>query len=127
MGSTVVLTNRVPVRFEGQIIGAVATFRDRTEVHRLAEQLTGVTKFVDSLRAQNHEHMNRLHTIAGLIQFGRYEQAIDYVFASYEEQQEQTRFLTGHFEDYRIAGLLVIEDDASKSENAISAVEKLAS
>ncbi|MFZ5824769.1 MAG: ATP-binding protein [Bacillota bacterium] len=107
LGTTVVLTNRVPVRIEGRIIGAVATFRDRTEVHRLADQLTGVTKFIDSLRAQTHEHMNRLHTIAGLIQFGRNQEAIDYIYSSYEEQQEQTRFLTRRFQDYRVAALLL--------------------
>ncbi len=107
LGTTVVLTNRVPVRIQGRIIGAVATFRDRTEVHRLADQLTGVTKFIDSLRAQNHEHMNRLHTIAGLIQFGRTDEAIDYIFSSYEAQQEQTQFLTRRFADYRVAGLLL--------------------
>lgn len=107
LGATVVFSNRVPVRIKGQIIGAVATFRDRTEVHRLADQLTGVTKFIDSLRAQNHEHMNRLHTIAGLIQFGRHQDAIDYIYSSYEEQQEQTRFLTRRFQDYRVAALLL--------------------
>jgi two-component system, CitB family, sensor histidine kinase DctS len=107
LGTTVVMTNRVPVRIGGRIIGAVATFRDRTEVHRLADQLTGVTKFIDSLRAQNHEHMNQLHTIAGLIQFGRNQEAIDYIFSSYEEQQEQTRFLTRRFQDYRVAALLL--------------------
>lgn len=107
LGSTEVLTNRVPVWRNGEIIGAVATFRDRTEVHRLAEELTGVRAFVESLRAQNHEHMNRLHTIAGLIQLGRYQQASDYLFASCEEQQEQARFLAGHFADHRIAGLLL--------------------
>jgi two-component system sensor histidine kinase DctS len=107
LGTTVVMTNRVPVRIGGQIIGAVATFRDRTEVHRLADQLTGVTKFIDSLRAQTHEHMNQLHTIAGLIQFGRNQEAIDYIFSSYEEQQEQTRFLTRRFHDYRVAALLL--------------------
>ncbi|HYG59361.1 MAG TPA: sensor histidine kinase [Symbiobacteriaceae bacterium] len=107
LGTTVVMTNRVPVRIQGRIIGAVATFRDRTEVHRLADQLTGVTKFIDSLRAQNHEHMNRLHTIAGLIQFGRHQQAIDYIYSSYEEQQEQTTFLTRRFQDYRVAALLL--------------------
>ena len=107
LGATVVMTNRVPVRIDGRIIGAVATFRDRTEVHRLADQLTGVTKFIDSLRAQNHEHMNRLHTIAGLIQFGRHQEAIDYIYSSYQEQQEQTRFLTRRFRDYRVAALLL--------------------
>ncbi|HYF94834.1 MAG TPA: sensor histidine kinase [Symbiobacteriaceae bacterium] len=107
LGTTVVFANRVPVRIQGRIIGAVATFRDRTEVHRLADQLTGVTKFIDSLRAQNHEHMNRLHTIAGLIQFGRQQEAIDYIYSSYEEQQNQTRFLTRRFQDYRVAALLL--------------------
>jgi two-component system sensor histidine kinase DctS len=107
LGHTEVLTNRVPVRIAGRIIGAVATFRDRTEVHRLAEQLTGVSTFVESLRAQNHEHMNRLHTIAGLIQLGRHETAIDYIFSSYAEQQEITQFLTRRFLDFRIAGLLL--------------------
>ncbi|HLN60723.1 MAG TPA: sensor histidine kinase [Symbiobacteriaceae bacterium] len=107
LGTTVVLTNRVPVRIQGQIIGAVATFRDRTEVHRLADQLTGVTKFIDSVRAQNHEHMNRLHTIAGLVQFGRTQEAMDYIYSSYEEQQEQTQFLTRRFRDYRVAALLL--------------------
>ncbi|MEW8979252.1 MAG: sensor histidine kinase [Symbiobacterium sp.] len=107
LGTTTVLTNRVPVWRDGKIIGAVATFRDRTEFHRLAEELTGVRAFVDSLRAQNHEHMNRLHTIAGLIKLGRYQQASDYIFASCEEQQEQTRFLATHFADPRIAGLLL--------------------
>jgi len=106
LGATEVLTNRVPVWRNGEIIGAVATFQDRSEIHRLAEELTGVRAFVDSLRAQNHEHMNRLHTIAGLIKLGRYQQASDYIFASCEEQQEQSRFLAGHFADLRIAGLL---------------------
>lgn len=39
----------------------------------MAEELTGVKNFVEALRVQNHEHMNKLHTIAGLIQLGKSE------------------------------------------------------
>lgn len=107
LGGTVVMTNRVPVRSRGQVIGAVSTFRDRSEISRLAEQLTGVTTFVESLRAQNHEHMNKLHTIAGLIQFRQYDRALDYIFSATEQQQELTRFLARRFGDYHVAGLLL--------------------
>lgn len=43
MGRTEVVTNRVPVRDrDGSILGAVAVFRDRTEVVSLIEELGGV-------------------------------------------------------------------------------------
>ncbi len=107
IGSRMILANRVPVRLGGEIVGAVSTFRDRTEVNRLAEELTGVTKFVDALRAQNHEHLNRLHTIAGLVQLGKYDQAVDYIVSMAERQQDLARFLARHFCDHRIGGLLL--------------------
>lgn len=41
LGSTVIITNRMPVRDEdGEIIGAVAVFRDITEIQTLAGQVT---------------------------------------------------------------------------------------
>lgn len=102
-----ILTNRVPIRMDDKIIGAVATFRDKTEVKRLAEELTGVKAFVEALRVQNHENMNKLHTIAGLIQLERYQDALDYIFKITEEQEELTRFLTRNICDYSLAGLLL--------------------
>ncbi len=107
LNNTVILVNRVPVRFEGEIIGAVSTFQDKTEVNRLAEELTGVKAFVEALRVQNHEHMNKLHTIAGLIQLEKYQQALDYIFNITEEQQEVTKFLARNIFDSSIAGLLL--------------------
>lgn len=47
----VLLANRVPIRHGGEVIGAVATFRDKTEVDRLAEELTGVRRYAEALRA----------------------------------------------------------------------------
>lgn len=114
LGDTILVVNRVPVRMGNKIIGAVATFRDKTEVNRLAEEVTGVQKLVDSLRAANHEHLNKLHTIAGLVLAKRYEQAVDYIFSTTEERQEITRFLARSFCDYRISGLLLGKHSRAK-------------
>lgn len=74
-----ILAHSVPVRLEGEDIGSVITFRDRTEACRLAEEISGVHRFIDGLRAQAHEYKNKLHAIAGLIQLGRSEEAVDFI------------------------------------------------
>ncbi|UFJ38902.1 sensor histidine kinase [Brevibacillus humidisoli] len=107
VNDTIVLVNRVPIIVDKQIVGAVATIQDRTEIYKLAEELTGVKKLMDALRAQNHEYMNKLHTIAGLIQLRRYDEAVERIMTFTEEQQEQSRFLTKRIADYSISGLIL--------------------
>ncbi|AZR73449.1 sigma-54-dependent Fis family transcriptional regulator [Anoxybacter fermentans] len=52
IGNTTIITNRVPVRdHEGNIIGAVAVFRDITEVKSLAEELTNLKEMRVMLEA----------------------------------------------------------------------------
>lgn len=102
-----ILSNRVRITIGEKTIGAVAIFQDRTDVTRIAEELTSVKAFVEALRAQNHEHMNKLHTIAGLIQLGNLDEALLYVFQITEKQTELTRFLTQHIHDDNLVGLLL--------------------
>ena len=107
LGSTFVMSNRIPIRVDNHTIGAVAIFQDRTEVTKLAEELTGVKAFVDALRVQNHEHMNKLHTIAGLIQLDQKEKALNFVFETSEKQEKLSKFLVNNFKDYSLSGLLL--------------------
>ncbi|MED4970858.1 sensor histidine kinase [Parageobacillus toebii] len=107
IGNLTIWSNRIPIRVNGKTVGAIAIFQDRTEVKKLAEELTGVKAFVSALRVQNHEYMNKLHTIAGLIQLGHLEKALEYVFQVTEEQEELTRFLSKHIKDESISGLLL--------------------
>lgn len=52
IGKTVVVTNRVPVREDnGEIIGAVAVFRDITEIQALTEQISDLWKARNLLEA----------------------------------------------------------------------------
>jgi len=107
LGETVVLTSTVPIIVDGEVVGAIASFRDKTEVTRLAEELTGVKKFVEALRAQTHEFMNKLHTIAGLIQLGSYDEAVDYIFQTTRIQQDVVSFILKKVKDPATAGLLL--------------------
>jgi CitB family two-component system sensor histidine kinase MalK len=54
-----ILTNRVPVVVNGEIVGAIASFRDMTDMRQLAEELTGVNSYVEALRSQAHEFLNK--------------------------------------------------------------------
>lgn len=102
-----IVSNRIPIKVNNKTVGAIAIFQDRTQVKKLAEELTGVKAFVNALRVQNHEHMNKLHTIAGLIQLGNKEKALEYVFEITEEQEELTRFLSKNIHDDSLTGLLL--------------------
>jgi two-component system, CitB family, sensor histidine kinase DctS len=103
----VIMSTRIPIRKEKELIGAVAICQDRTEVTKLAEELTGVRNFVEALRVQNHEHMNKLHTIAGLIQLGKTEKALHLAFDTSEEQECISLFLNEIIKDDAVAGLLL--------------------
>lgn len=103
----VILSTRIPIRKDDELIGAVAIFQDRTEVTKLAEELTGFKNFVEALRVQSHEHMNKLHTIAGLIQLGKPEKALQLAFKISEEQEGVTKFLHEKIKNDALSGLLL--------------------
>lgn len=71
--------NTRPVRQFGRHIGSVITLRDRTEHIGLMRELDSVTNLTNALRAQQHEYANRIHTLTGLIELGRLEDAKDYL------------------------------------------------
>lgn len=75
----VLIVTRMPVSHGGRDLGAVITVRDRTELAGLVRELDSVRSLTDALRAQQHEHANRMHTVAGLLELGRGEEAQHYL------------------------------------------------
>ncbi len=102
-----IMTNRVPVKVDGQVVGAIASFRDMSEVHEMAEQLTGVRNYVEALRANNHEFSNKLHTILGLIQLQEYDRVVDYITEVSDDYQNIVNFITRRIKDPAVGGLLI--------------------
>lgn len=105
--NALIWSNRVLIKVNDKVVGALAIFQDRTEVASMAEELTGVKAFVDALRVQTHEHMNKLHTIAGLLQLDQKEKALRYLFEVSEQQEELSSFLQSKITDHSISGLLL--------------------
>ncbi len=102
-----ILSNRIPIRVDGKSVGAVAIFKDLTEVKQLAEELTGVKAFVQALRVQTHEHKNKLHTISGLLQLGHTKQALAYLTNVTEQEETLSKFFNDRFQNENISGLLL--------------------
>ncbi|WP_238885562.1 sensor histidine kinase [Clostridium sp. YIM B02551] len=107
INNTIIMTNRIPIMKKGKIIGAIASFRDKTEVTRMAEELTGVKKLAWSLRAQNHEFMNKLHTIAGLIQLEEYEEVLEFISDISKVRTNISNILTENIKEPALSALLL--------------------
>lgn len=104
---TIIITNRVPIKDGNKTVGAIATFRDKTIITRLAEEVTGVKQIVDSLRANTHEFMNKLHVILGLIEIDELEEAKKYIINVKDNQQQIVSLIMKSIKDPSIVGLLL--------------------
>ncbi|WP_394884551.1 ATP-binding protein [Clostridium butyricum] len=105
--NTIIMTNRVPIISRGKIVGAIASFRDKTYVTKMAEELTGAKKIAWSLRAQNHEFMNKLHTISGLIQLEEYDKCLQFISDIAKVRVNISNILTENIKDASVSALLL--------------------
>lgn len=105
-GDRVLLASRRPVSVRGRQVGHVMTLRDSRELARLSPGF-GVDGLTDALRAQAHEFSNRLHTIAGLVELGRGEEAIELITETSGVHQELSEALMERMGDPVLGGLLL--------------------
>jgi two-component system CitB family sensor kinase len=102
-GQRVLVANRMPTD-DG---GAVATLRDRTELEQLGRELDSTRGLIDALRAQDHEHANRMHTLLGLLELEMYEEAMEYVGEVAGAHRVTAEQITERIRDPLLAALLV--------------------
>lgn len=107
LGLSTLMVNRVPIIISGKTVGAIATFRDKTEVRKLAEQLTGVQMYVDALRPQAHEFMNKLHVILGMVQMGFYDKLPSYITQIADHHQKEIGFIVRKIRNPVLAGFIL--------------------
>ncbi|MFD5450000.1 ATP-binding protein [Streptomyces sp. NPDC127100] len=102
-GQRVLVANRMPTD-DG---GAVATLRDRTELEQLGRELDSTRGLIDALRAQDHEHANRMHTLLGLLELEMYDDAVDFVGEVVGDHRATAEQITERIRDPLLAALLV--------------------
>jgi two-component system CitB family sensor kinase len=102
-GQRVLVANRMPTD-DG---GAVATLRDRTELEQLGRELDSTHGLIDALRAQDHEHANRMHTLLGLLELEMYDDAVEFVGEVVGDHRATSEQVTEKIQDPLLAALLV--------------------
>ncbi|MFB5664049.1 DcuS/MalK family sensor histidine kinase [Alteribacillus sp. HJP-4] len=106
INETTLLINNVPLIVDDQVIGAISSLRDKTEVKELAQQLTGVKLYVDALRSQSHEVKNNLHVILGMVRNGDYEQLKTFILQLVNHKNHEIGQLTD-IQDAVLSGFLL--------------------
>lgn len=103
----IMISNTVPVRSRKRIIGAVCTFRDKTEISQLMLRLDGMVNYVDALRERSHEFMNKLHVILGLLHMKNYAQMEAYILKTANNYQTEIGSLQQRIKSPVMTGFLL--------------------
>jgi two-component system CitB family sensor kinase len=103
----VLVANRMPIRHERRHLGWVVTFQDRTESEALKRQLDDAIGLTETLRAQSHEFSNRLHTLVGLVELGRYDEAVQFVTEVSAARADLTERLQADICDAKLVALIL--------------------
>ncbi|GHH96935.1 ATP-binding protein [Neobacillus kokaensis] len=104
----VYLANRIPFfNNKKEVIGAVASFRNKSELANLLKELSHIKTYAEGLRAQTHEYSNRMYTLLGLIQLGSYKEAMDFISKEVDVAQGFIHFLMKEVPDPILAAFIL--------------------
>lgn len=106
-GDRMLLVSSAPATWQGRDVGSVVSLRDHTELRSVTGELDVVRRLTDSLRSQNHEAANRLHTVVSLIEMGRSDEAVDFATEELQVAQLLADRVAGAVDDPVVAALLL--------------------
>ena len=107
IGSTVFILTAVPLLENKAIIGAVLTFRKKSVVEEMANQLTGFKNYATALRAQTHEFMNKMHVIMGLIDMKAYDELKNFTQEIAYNRQSEVSYVVTRLKDITLSGFIL--------------------
>ena len=107
LGDTLFIITSVPLMLNNKIIGAVFTFRKKSVVEELANQLTGFKNYSTALRAQTHEFMNKMHVIMGLIEMKAYDELKTFTKEVAYNRQSEVSYIVTRMKDITLAGFIL--------------------
>lgn len=102
-----IIVSITPILNEQGTAGAVASFRDKTDVEQMVNTLSEVKRYSEDLRAQTHEFTNKLYVLSGLIQLGEYSQAVQMIQEETAVLQNQNKIIFDHIKDTKVQAILL--------------------
>jgi two-component system, CitB family, sensor kinase len=127
VGGRVLVTGQRPAEREGRQIATVTTLRDRTELEGLVRELATVRGMADALRAQAHESANELHTVVGLVELGRHDDAIAFATRRIGVTQDEVDLVQQCVGDPALAALLLAKAAACRERGVQLALDPASS
>jgi two-component system, CitB family, sensor kinase len=106
-GDRVLVVSSAPASWGGREVGSVVSLRDHTELRSVTGELDVVRGLTETLRSQNHEAANRLHTVVSLIEMGRPDDAVAFATDELRMAQQLTDRVVGAVGDPVLAALLL--------------------
>lgn len=107
IASTIVFVNKISIKEGNNFVGSILILKDKTEITKLAEEITGVKQVVEALRANNHEFSNKLHVILGLIQINELDEAKKYILNQTKVYQNKISIVMKKIHEPTIAALIL--------------------
>jgi two-component system, CitB family, sensor kinase len=107
VGPRMLVVNKTPAVWSGRVVGSVITLRDRTDLQAISGELDSAIGLAETLRSQNHEAANRLHTVVSLIEMGRADDAVEFATQELELAQRLTDRVVSAVDDPVLAAVLL--------------------
>lgn len=113
-GDGLYLVDASPILENQRTRGAVLTIRPVSEIEEIIDEVSKVQNISDHIRSQNHEYLNKLNTIYGLITLEQYDEARNLISEEVKERQDIVVFLASSVKDPFIAACLLGKINRSK-------------
>lgn len=109
LGTHTLLVTETPLRSsrKQEIEGILVLLYDQTEMLHLSDELSGAKNMLDTLRAFNHEFMNKLHIILGYLQTNETQKAIAFIINSNLVSSQSIRDTASCIRVSRICALII--------------------
>jgi sensor histidine kinase regulating citrate/malate metabolism len=109
--------NNLPLIHNDNVIGAVTSIIDFTEILNLTAELDEIKSYSDALRAQQHEYLNKLNVMSGLIQLEKFEEATNYIVSTVSNQQKISDLLRNKILAPAISGLIIAKMNRANEQH----------
>ena len=121
--SGIVFISSLKIQSDKENSNILFIIKSGEKIKKFAEEITGVTQIINSMRANVHEFKNKIHVISGLLRLEEYEAAKNYVSDIRTELDNENKEVEG-ISDPIIKALLLTKINLAKEKKIKLSVEE---
>lgn len=99
--------NVYPINTPKGTLGHVVVFFTNLDPNELEREVTSLNSYAELLRSKTHEYSNKLNVLSGMLQIGKYDEAVDFIQQETDRYQSIIHNIVLSVTDSAVAGLLL--------------------